>query len=197
MGDQKKPRGLKPEQWAEVRKAYESGEAVLSISKRFGARRQTIMDRAKRETWTAQPTAHVSGPEVAKTVHRNVIDIASRRALSTPQGKAAVEAATEAVAVAAEELLATVTAARKAATYINDLLDKALNGEIIPASAPGEQTDADVAKSVMTAYRTFTTTVRENAGVKVGAPSVPRDDAAEKVDKIKFRIVREPTGTDG
>jgi hypothetical protein len=60
MGAEPKKRGLTDAQWLEVRTRYEAGEAVLAIANRLGARRQTIMDRAKREGWTAHATAHTA-----------------------------------------------------------------------------------------------------------------------------------------
>lgn len=37
--------------WDEIKTAYESGESAYSIGKRTGAKRQTILSRAKRENW--------------------------------------------------------------------------------------------------------------------------------------------------
>jgi hypothetical protein len=141
------------------------------------------------------------GETLAKTVQKRaqaaVIDIATRRALESPSGRAAIDAVAEAVVVDAEELVATVTAARKASKYMNTILDAAIAGEIPPASMPGEQTRADVAKSVMTAYRTFTTTVRDNSGLRPGTPSVASEALDGKPTLLEFEIVDGPTGTLG
>lgn len=211
MGDQpKKPRGLKPEQWAEVRSKFEAGISYARLSKDFGIRRPTITDRARREGWTVQATVHVHGDEsvqgppgetIAKTIQKraqaSVIDIATRRALESPSAQAAIDAAAAAVVEEAAELVATVTTARKAARYMNDVLDAAMAGKIEPASSPGQQTVADVAKAVMAAYRTFTTTVRDNSGLRPGTPSIAKDGDRGEGAKVKFVIVNAPTGTDG
>jgi hypothetical protein len=80
---------------------------------------------------------------------------------------------------------------------MNDVLDAAMAGEIEPASSPGQQTVADVAKAVMAAYRTFTTTVRDNSGLRPGTPSIAKDGNRGEGAKVKFVIVNAPTGTDG
>lgn len=174
MGDR---RGLTPEQWSEVRTAYESGEAVLAIAKRLGARRQTIMDRAKRELWTAQPTAHVSGPEVRKTAQRKVIDMVSRQAVDVAKSSGLTDEIGKSVAA---ELLATAEAGRLAAEYTIDILKRAKSGEIKPAAIHGVQTDVGVYKDAMAGYRTFVGTVRENAGIERGEASVGSDADADK-----------------
>lgn len=84
MADGKKPRGLTPERWAEVRKAYESGESEAALSKRFSVDRKTIRARKIKECWIPHASPQV-GESEAKAIRTlatsNVIDIATGRAI--------------------------------------------------------------------------------------------------------------------
>lgn len=195
MADKPK-RGLSSEQWLEVRKAYEAGESVSALSKRFKIRRPTIDGRIRREGWTVQPTVQVHGTAKAiqQRAQSKVIDIATGKAIDSLVESGAISGVAEAVA---EELIATSTAGRLAAQAMVAMLTKLKDGLIKPASEPGEQNEAQVYKDAMSAYRTFQTTVRENHALAKTQPSIPRDDSSSKVGKVRFVVVRPQTGTDG
>lgn len=171
-----KQRGLTAEQWTEARKAYEAGESEASLSRRYGTDRKTIRLHRVREQWTPQVTPQVGRAEI-KEIHERtkarVIDIGTRQAVEVAVKSGAVDEIADNVA---SELRNTVLAARIAGEYAVNLLTQAHNGEIEPASMPGEQTVADVFKSMMSGYKLFASTTREIAGLRPGMPSLPSED---------------------
>ncbi|HET9029255.1 MAG TPA: hypothetical protein VFN49_03690 [Candidatus Aquilonibacter sp.] len=193
MADGGKHRGLPLERKADLKKRYEAGEPVAKLSREFGVRRHTIAEWAKKETWTVHVSVQVDAKTVQQRAQSNVIDLASRKAVEQAEADGTIDEIKESIAA---HLLATAEADKLAGEYMVDLLEKAKAGAITPAASPGEQTIADVAKAVMAAYRTFTATVRENAGIKTGAPTLPQEKPS-KVDTVKLIVVRPPTGTDG
>lgn len=180
-------RGLTPEQWVEVRAAYEAGDTIVALSERFGVRRQTIQQRRDREAWTVRPTVQMDGD--ARTVQRRaqaqVIDIGTRRAVEQLESSGVIKVISEA---AVDELRATSQASKLAAEYTLEMLRRAVNGEIQPAMSPGEQTEADVARSVLMAYNLFTKTVRENAGIRPGTATVDERPASSGITIKHQRI---------
>lgn len=203
MPDQGKKRGLTPEQWTEVKTAYEGGEPIASLSRRFSIRRNTISDRAKREGWTVQPTVQLdgSGKSKAQTVQERaeskVIDMTAHAGFKRAQETGAVDAIAQAVTQDAQTYADLADLRRDAVSYMKQVVADAKADKITPASSPGEQTKADVAKAVMAAVKTLSSTLREDLGRVRGQPTIPTDDKKDKVEKIKFTIVREPTGTEG
>lgn len=196
MPDKGKKRPISDEQWTEIRAAHAKGESDLSIAKRLGIHRNSIRNRraadGKRgDPWIVQPDVRVANPEaVQRQAQAKVIDLATRRALEQAEQSGVVADIADAVAA---ELLATQTAAKLAGEYMVSILKDAKAGKIAPASSPGEQTKADVAKAVMSAYRTFQTTVRENHGLRPGTPSIPKDtDGDGKPAIIELEIVDGP-----
>jgi hypothetical protein len=180
---------------AEARAAYEQQGAPLAIlADRLGCHRTTLRRIKERDNWIVPvdvPVAHGgTRAEIHKRAQSNVIDLASRRAVAKAEASGAIEHIGH---VIAEELVATQEAAKLASEYMINVLERAKNGLIEPAT---EQTEADVAKAVMSAYKTFQSTVRENHGLRAGTPSIPKDDDADRVTEVRFTIVR-PTGTDG
>jgi hypothetical protein len=182
---------------AEARSAYEQqGEPLASIARRLDAHVTTLKRIKEREGWIVSVSVSATHPDTRAEIHKraqsNVIDLASRRAIAKAEASGALDHIGQVIAA---ELVATQEAAMLASEFMLKFLTRAKNGEIEPASMPGEQTEADVAKAVMAAYKTFTTTVRENSGLRTGTPSIPKDDDAERVTEVRFTIVR-PTGTD-
>ena len=71
-------------QWAELKKAYEGGESVLSLAKRFPVSRPTIIAHRDKAGWTLQPNLQVSKTEARALRERTtakVIDIATGKAI--------------------------------------------------------------------------------------------------------------------
>ena len=180
-----------------MRKAYEAGTSEVNLALKFHVDRKTIRSRKRKECWTTQATPQVGKAEqriVQERAQSKVIDIATGKAIASMVESGAIGNVAEAVA---EELIATSTAGRLAAQAMVTMLTMLKNGEIEPASMPGQQNQAQVYKDAMSAYRTFQTTVRENHALGKTQPSIPKDDSATKISKVRFVVVRPPTGTDG
>lgn len=188
-------RGLSPEQWAEVRKSYEAGDSEAALSRRFKVDRKTIRLRRTREQWIPQVSPQVGRAEI-KEIHERtkarVIDIGTRQAVEVAVKSGAVDEIADSIA---SELRNTVLAARIAGEYAVKLLTQAHNGEITPASMPGEQTVADVFKSMMSGYKLFASTTREIAGLRPGMPSLPSEDDAA-IPSIELYAVGPETATE-
>ncbi len=187
-------RGLTLEQRADAKQAFTNGESLRGIATRLKLRYATLHAMAQRESWTVSPTVSLSGQipidarRVRSQAQSNVIDMTSRLAADHAASSGMLEAISADVV---DELAATTTAAKLAAQYAIDFLTLAKNGEILPAMSPGEQTVADVAKSVMAAYGMFSRTVRENAGLRPGQASVARQDGA-KPTSLRIKIAPQP-----
>ena len=75
-------RGLREDQWQQVRKRWESGASEASLAREFGVDRETVRRRRRREAWMPQATPQL-GQHEAKAIHQRataeVIDMATRQ----------------------------------------------------------------------------------------------------------------------
>jgi hypothetical protein len=183
-----KVRGLSVERWAEVRKAYEAGESVLSLSKRFGIRRPTIDAHRDKETWIVHPTVQMHG-EAAKTVQARaqaqVIDIATKRVVEKMEESGALDAHAQAI-----DTLLQIQAPlyAKAAKLIEKTLDKAIGGTLRLGVTQGETT---AVTDILNALSKFSTETRKGAGLRDGTPTVASENEDDRRIEEAVLIVRE------
>jgi hypothetical protein len=210
MPDTEKPkRGLTSEQWAHVRAAYERGESILSLSKRFGVKRDTIAARRDKDCWViggvdgaaaGSPIGHMPNREAVRIVREQtqgkVIELASRKAVDQMVEAGAVDqiAADIALAVATHGRLG-----RKITALLEQYVDFGLgegptkqvkNGEKLPIAPnimPGtNQSHADVIRSLVAAGEGAVHLVREIAGLRPGQPSSSAHSAKNKQQRLVF-----------
>jgi len=188
MADKPK-RGLTPEQWAEARKAYESGESEQALSKRLSVDRKTIRTRKVREAWIPHVEAQVGKAEseaIRQTVRSNVIDMASRRAIDDAQADGTIDA------IAAEVksgLALHGTIELLALSFAQQTLQMAVDRKLRRGKNSSE---ANERKDAMAAVALAIEMSREIAGKRPGTPSVATDDAA-KPRGLRFIGVPEET----
>lgn len=183
-----KRRPLAPEQWAEVRKAFEAGATEADLSRRFGPDRKTIRARRLQENWIPQVIPqHVPSNTELRNLHERaqakVIDFTTRKAFEQIEESGVVEVV---VGDTIETRRLVVQASRIASEYIVAVLTRAKDGKIKPAMSPGEQTEADVVKSMMSAYKMFASMTREVDGLRPGTPTIATDDE-RKPKNLTFR----------
>jgi len=185
MADEQKRRGLTPEQWAEVRPAFEGGESILSLAKRFGVKRDTIAARRDREAWViGHDVGHMPNREQQRVVRDRaqgqVIDIASRRVVEKLDTSGALDAMASDIARAVADNAPMVI---KLNRLINLYADFAL-GEGKPESLcmrPSEkQSHADVLKALVGAMQIGIAATREVAGLRPGQSSAMAADGGRK-----------------
>jgi len=171
----------------EARRAYERGESMLSISRRFSIRRQTLMKIRDRECWIVDPSAQrderVCAEEaqaVRKRVTAQVIDIATRQALEKPETVVAIDDL-------AEALRRQSALASKLMTLTENLVDAVSSGEVEPAFHSSRATL--IAETVSAAERAQAF-ARTAAGLKAGESSELRDKA--KTLQRRFTVVEAP-----
>ena len=183
---QDKPRGLTPEQLAEARKAYESGEPMASVARRLNIRRPTLIDardrdRDKGDPWIVQPRVQVSPTDVRAIEARatnKVIDIASRKAVEVAVDNGTIDHL-------AEALRQQALVSGKLMAGLNKVLDKFNSAEgIVPGPT---QSIADVLNSLSNATKNVFAAVREVAGLRPGIPSAGSD--ADEGLTIEERVI--------
>jgi len=180
-------RGLTPEQWVEARNGFLCGDSISALSERFGIRRQTIRDRATRERWMVDGGVQVDGRNtgeplsttIAKRTMASVTDISIKRAMAQVEASGVVDSI-------AEELLATIRAKQSAARFIVAFLERAERGEIVPANMPAMRDESQVAKDIMGAYKIFSSTIREDAGIKPGTATLDTNANKKEATTIQW-----------
>lgn len=184
MADEQKRRGLTPEQWAEVRKAYEAGESVLSLSKKHGVQRQTIMGRRDRETWTIRSTTHVSGRTEQRAVRERaqskVIDIASRRVVEKLDTSGALDAMAADIARAVADNAPMVLKLNRLVNLYADFALGEGKSESLRMKPSEKQSHADVLKALVGAMQIGIAATREVAGLRPGQSSAMAADGGRK-----------------
>lgn len=193
--------GRKVIPWPEIRKAYEAGESIASLSRRFSVRRHTIAARAQKECWTVQPTVHMDA-KTAKAVQAkaqsNVIDIATKKVVEEFQAsgdpeKMAATIAERLKAVAKLDLLALQLLERGFERALklgvkDPETNKLVEGALILGDHQGETTAIN---DLLNAKSRLLRDLRLDGGLKDGTPSAESVDPEEqKVDQLVL-VVRE------
>jgi len=187
-GRKKRGRGRRNDiDWAKIRATFEAGETnVTALSRLFHVARGPIIKHRDEEKWTVTEQAKEHLREVAKS---NVIDIATRKAIESLGGEAAVKQQADAIAA---ELLAQRPLFRKAGELIDRTFDRALKlgtvddagnpvpGQLILGVAQGETT---AVSDLLGALSKFVRDTRLVNGLTDGQASVSdeEDDGKKRV----------------
>lgn len=190
MADTPKTRGLTDEQWGELRRAYEAGDSIVSLSKRFGVSRPTIMVHRDRGAWILQPSLQcqltkTDAKSVRERATAQVIDIATKRAVEKIEQSGGLD---EQVAAVEDLLRMQAPLYAKAAKLINVTLDKAISGELRLGVTQGETT---AVTDILNALSKFSKDTRTGAGLRDGTPTVNGEgEVDQRVDEIVL-VVRD------
>jgi len=190
MADQsKRPRGLTPEQWTEARAAYERGESIASLAKRFGVKRDTVAGRRDREAWvigqgTGQGIGHVPGRTEQRVVRERaqgqVIDMASRRVVEHLASSGAIDTMAAGIAAA---VAANAPMALKLNRLVELYVDVALGEQAADSlymEPSDKQSHADVLKALVGSMQIAIAATREVAGLRPGQSSASAADGKPK-----------------
>lgn len=182
--EDKKARGISPEQLAEARRCYEGGEPTATLCRRMKLNRTTLIkareaSALKGDPWIIQPSVQMSTQDVTaiKAAATNkVIDMATRKAVEKAEENGTIDA----LAMTLNDLLtAQPRIAAKAQLLTEQSLDKASNSiKSATYFGPSEKSDwGQFVAGLLTSAERSTSMVREIAGLKAGQPSEPRDKA--------------------
>lgn len=194
-----------PERWAEIRKAWESGQSDLAIAKSHQVHRNSIRNRreadAKRgDPWIVQPDVRkMHSPEAARemqrTAQRKVIDIATGRALENIKKSGVVDEITDSLAIGLAKHASIASRLMEAAdALLEDFLaskgdELATTREQSGRDVITRQGRAEVFQQVVSGVKQAVAVSREIAGKTPGIPSV--DSAPTDPDAGKLVIERE------
>lgn len=183
-------RGLTAEQWTELRAAYESGESVSALSRKYGVRRHTIAARSQREAWTVQPTVQVDTKAVQRNAQATVISLATRKVVE----QAVADGMVEAVAAELTEALQLHSSIELLMLkFAEDTLKRSLGADgTVPLREGTHTSEAGERKDAMAAAAMAIDKSRELRGKRPGVPTVDADAADGKPQVIEFVVVDGP-----
>jgi transposase-like protein len=178
-------RGLTPEQWAEVRSAFESGESIKSLAARFGVKRDTIAARRDRAPWVIKPgtpIGHVPGIAEARAVREqvksNVVAIASHESYKRLEESGVIEDMIHGFEM-------DVKFERELLEFASAVLEKARSGRLRPGAITSEAAES---KDVVAMGKTALEVRRLGAGKTAGEPTVERNVTGTGVTIVTQRL---------
>jgi hypothetical protein len=177
-------RGPTPEARAEAKRRYESGESMNSISKVTKIDRKTLRSMKERESWITQAIPQLGATDsssIKAEARRNVIDIATRQAISTGIVDRIAESTVLDLLGDAEITNMLVSAGKRTIQeYLDGHIDAGVN-----------QNKADVLKSIVSANKAIFELRRMMAGKTAGDASI---EMGPKLDpNFTLNIRRLPT----
>lgn len=194
----KKPRGLRPEQWAEVRAKFEAGASEVDLARVYGVDRKTIRARKRKEAWTPHVTPHMGKTEAEAIRDRatsKVIDLASRRAVEHLEASGAVSNLTDSLT---DSLVKHASIASRLISAADDLLesftqnadgDLASTREGTGRDVIVRQGRAEVFAQLVAGVRAAVSVSRDIAGLRAGQASAgDTSDADKPIEVLQRRL---------
>jgi hypothetical protein len=197
MGDEPRranDRTRTPEEWQQIRKAYEGGESEASIGRRLGIDRKTIRKRRIAEHWTPQVSPHVGRAEakvIQQRAQAKVVDIATGKAIETLQADGTLDAI---AAEVGKDLLYHARIAAGLMMAADDLLTKFVEQKDGDLATTREQSGRDIItrEGRVETYQKLVTSIRGGVeltrainGKKPGEPSTPNADEERKSKQVR------------
>ena len=159
------PRATRAYNWLEIRKDHACGMSVAAIARKYGLRRETVQNRAKREGWTHQ--------------NAQLAQLATKRAHASVAGKVAE--------VVAEGLMQHAEIEALLLNLSKKMLDKAMNADfhVIKGS---RSTDVEAMQRSIEAAKCAIETSRVIHGLRATDKSVQGEDdeAAGKIYEVAY-----------